>query len=72
MPELFLFQNFKNHKVYVASFKIFIFNQFGHKRCRHRLDMGRTNVHPAKSKYCSEVFSPGHIKLTNNNPNKDF
>ena len=24
------------------------------------------------SKYFSKFFSPSHIKLTNNNPNKDF
>ena len=37
-----------------------LFNQFGHKQFRHRLDMG------------DKRFSPSHIKLTNNNPNKDF
>ena len=27
---------------------------------------------PPGSKYFSEIFSLSHIKLTNNNPNKDF
>ena len=27
---------------------------------------------PPGSKYFSEIFSPSHIKLTYNNPNKDF
>ena len=26
----------------------------------------------SRSKYISEIFSPGHIKLTNNKSNKDF
>ena len=30
----------------IKLIKIFL-NQFGHKRYRHRLDMGWTNVHPA-------------------------
>ena len=47
-----------------------ILNQSGHKRCRHRLDMGE-NVPPSGSKCFSEVISSSHIKLTNNNPNKD-
>ena len=49
----------------------FDINQFGHKRCAHRLDMG-TNVPPLSNKYLSEIFSPRHIKLTKNNPNNDF
>ena len=32
---------------------------------------GQTSTPPG-SKYFSEIFSPFHIKLTNNNPNKDF
>ena len=30
------------------------------------------NVPPPISKYFIEIFSQSHIKLTNNNPNKDF
>ena len=33
---------------------------------------GGTNVLPQIIKYFSEIFSPIHIKLTINNPNKDF
>ena len=40
-------------------------NQFGHKRSRHRLDMGPI------SKYLSEIFSSRQIKFTKNDPNKD-
>ena len=36
--EVFLFYNFQH------------FNQIGHKRCRHRLDMGWKNVHSADKK----------------------
>ena len=32
---------------------------------------GQTSTSPG-STYFSEIFSPRHIKLTNNNPNKDF
>ena len=32
---------------------------------------GQTSL-PPMSKYFSEIFSPSHSKLTNNNPNKDF
>ena len=32
---------------------------------------GQTFIPPI-SKYLSEFFSPSHIKLTYNNPNKDF
>ena len=45
-------------------------NQFEHKR-RHSLDMGNKRPPPI-SKYFSEIFSPSVIKLTYNNPNKDF
>ena len=33
---------------------------------------GGTNVPPPISNNLSEIFYPSHIKLTNNNPNKDF
>ena len=32
---------------------------------------GQTSTPPI-SKYSSEILSPSHIKLTNNNPNMDF
>ena len=32
---------------------------------------GKTSTPPG-SNYFSEFFSPSHIKLTNNNPHKDF
>ena len=32
---------------------------------------GRTNVPPPFSNYFSEICPPSHLKLTNNNPNKD-
>ena len=49
-------------------------NQVGHKQCRHRLDMGgqTSPSHPPGSKYFREFCSPSHIKLINNNPNKDL
>ena len=31
-----------------------------------------TNVPPPRNKYFSEIFFPSYIKLTNNNPNKEF
>ena len=31
-----------------------------------------TTAPPPIRKYFSEIFSPSHIKLTNDNPNKDF
>ena len=51
----------------VLNFWIMIFhvNQSGHERSRHRLGMGWTN-------YFSEIFSQRHIKVTNDNHNKDF
>ena len=33
---------------------------------------GERNVPPPITKYFSEIFPPSHIKLTNDNPNKDF
>ena len=51
--------------------KNYLFNQFRHQRCRRRLDMeGQTSLSP-RNKYFSEIFSPSHIKLTNDNPYKD-
>ena len=47
-------------------------NQSGHKRCRRRLDMGGQTSLPQICMYFSEIFSPSHIKLINNNLSKDF
>ena len=52
-------------------------NQSRHERVRHRLGMahaawGGQPSNPPISKYFSEIVSPSHIKLTNNNPNLDF
>ena len=33
---------------------------------------GNKRPSPLRDKYFSEVFSQSHVKLTNNNPNKDF
>ena len=57
---------------YTLSDQKSFFNQSGHKRCWHRLDIGGPNVPPPISKYFSEIFSPSHIKLTYDNPNMDL
>ena len=49
-----------------------IFNQSAHKRCRNRLGMGGQTSSPPISKYVSEIFSPSHRNLTNNNSENDF
>ena len=36
------------------------------------LELGEQTSTPPISKYFSETFSPSHIKLTYNNPEKDF
>ena len=51
--------------------KFYFLNQFGHKRCRHRLEMGG-QTSPSIFIYFSEFVSPSHIKLTDNNPDKGF
>ena len=37
----------KSFENIIKTSYFFSVNQFGHKRCRHRLGMGWTNVHPA-------------------------
>ena len=47
----------------VKNVSFYWVNQSGHEQSRHRLGI---------SKYFSETFSPSQIKLTYNDPNKDF
>ena len=47
-------------------------NQSRHEQSHHRLGMGGQTSPPPISKYLSEIYSPSHVKLTNNNPIKDF
>ena len=44
------------------------FNKVLNQRCRHRLNIGGTNVPPPICKFLSDVCSSSHLKLTNNNP----
>ena len=46
-------------------------NQFGHKRCRHCLDMGG-QTSPRREINILVKFFPSYIKLTHNKPNKGF
>ena len=53
---------------YYCAKQNFLFNQFVHKRCRHRLDMGGQSLPPPISTYLSEIstqaiYNPQKITL---------
>ena len=56
-------KNLFNHKI----IQFYPINHFGHKRCRHR-----QRSPPPKCIYFSEIFTLSQIKITKNNPSKDF
>ena len=51
--------------IYDTSKKNISFNQSGHERSRHRLDMGGTNVPPPISKYFNKKGGPSGIRTHN-------
>ena len=65
-----VFYNFNFSRLWKFCEILLDINQSGHKRCRHRLDMGG-QTSPPGSQCFSEIFSPSRIKLTNNNLKKD-